>query len=101
MNGSPETMFNNMRHVCPASTIDTKGKIYHVMSPHNRVPHIRRQNGLNEPVIYSAGSKGGMRHRVDKKKVTVFPGGSATEKNAEGLDRADRGMKEGGQRVAV
>ena len=87
-----------MRHVCPVSPVNTKGEFSHVMSPYNRVTHVNRQNSLNEPVIYSAGDKGGMRHRVDKKKVPVVPGGSATEKNAEGLDRADRGMREGRKR---
>ena len=91
-------MFKNMRHVCPASPVNTKGKFSHVMSSHNRVTHVRCQNSLNEPVIYSAGDKGGMRHRVDKKKVLVVPGDSATEKNTEGLDRADRGMRKGRKR---
>ena len=36
-----------------------------------------------------------MGHRVYKKKIPVDPGGGATEKNAESLDRADRGMGKG------
>ena len=85
-------MFDNMRHVCPASPINTKGEFSHVMCPHHRVAYVGGQNGLNEPVIDTTGHQGDMGHRVYKEKIPVVPGGGATEKNAEGLDRADRGI---------
>ena len=85
-------MFNNVGHVRPASPINTKCEFLHVMRPHHRVTHIGRQNGLNEPVINTAGHEGGMGHWVHKEKIPVVPGGGATQKNAQGLDRADRGI---------
>ena len=85
-------MFNNVGHVRPASPINTKGEFPHVMRPHDRVTHVGRQNCLNEPVINTAGHEGGMGHRVHKEEILVVPGGGATEKYAEGLDRADRGI---------
>ena len=92
MDRGPETMFNNVGHVRPASPINTKGEFPHVMRPHDRVTHVGRQNCLNEPVINTAGHEGGMGHRVHKEEILVVPGGGATEKYAEGLDRADRGI---------
>ena len=75
MDRGPKTMFKNVGHVRPASPINTKGEFSHV---NFRVTHVGRQNGLNEPVINTAGHEGGMGHRVHEEEILVVPGGGAT-----------------------
>ena len=88
-------MFNNVGHVRPASPINTKCEFSHVMRPHYRVTHIGRQNGLNEPVINTAGHEGGMGYCVHKGFTKRKSPWSQAEVRRRKMRRVSTGQTEG------